>query len=161
MRNENHLHLYTLFKTWQLKKKQKKNPLDLCISCCILMDTALSEALEIFNNYLTICWLFFFVVVFLFIKFISKLQHFGWCFFYKFKCLHIWFSFIFTFSLNSSINPLNAGRSEHLTISDHDFSDNQAGAGFGKGFSKATPPVSKNRHSKSSIVPLKIVCLKI
>lgn len=38
-----------------------------------------------------------------------------------------------------------------LTISDQDFSDNHSGAGLGKGFSNATPPVSKNAKQSSSM----------
>lgn len=55
------------------------------------------------------------------------------------------------------MKPLKAGISEQRTISAQDLSDSQVGAGFGKGFSKATPPVSKNRHSWSSSSPLKYV----
>ena len=72
--------------------------------------------------------------------------------------LNIVFKFSFgcqlTLSLNACIKPLNAGRSEHLTISAHDLSLSHSGAGFKYGLSNATPPVSKNRHSLSSIVPL-------
>jgi len=57
------------------------------------------------------------------------------------------------------MNPAKAGRSEHLTISDHDLSDSHIAAGLRNGFSKATPPVSKNLHSMSSIVPLKQISI--
>lgn len=40
------------------------------------------------------------------------------------------------------------------TISDHDLSVSQCGAGFGYGFSRPTPPVSKNLQTSSSISPL-------
>lgn len=53
------------------------------------------------------------------------------------------------------MKPLNAGRSEHLTISAHDLSLSHSAAGLRYGLSKATPPVSKNLHSLSSILPLK------
>lgn len=51
--------------------------------------------------------------------------------------------------------PLKAGNAEHRTISAQDLSVNQPEAGFGNLFSSATPPVSKNRHSCSSILPLR------
>ena len=50
--------------------------------------------------------------------------------------------------------PLNEGRAEQRTISAQDLSVSQSEAGFGNLFSRATPPVSKNRHSCSSILPL-------
>lgn len=53
-----------------------------------------------------------------------------------------------------SMKPWNAGKSQQRTISAHDLSVSQSVAGLGKGFSKATPPVSRNRHSRSSILPL-------
>ena len=59
-----------------------------------------------------------------------------------------------TFLRKCSMNPLKGGRSEALTISPHDLSGSQSAAGLGKGFSKATPPVSKNRQSRSLISPL-------
>ena len=46
-----------------------------------------------------------------------------------------------------SIYPL---RLLHLTISDQAFSVNHAGAGFSKGFSKATPPVRRKATRSSS-----------
>lgn len=51
--------------------------------------------------------------------------------------------------------PLNDGNAEQRTISAQDLSVNQSEAGFGNLFSSATPPVSKNRHSCSSILPLR------
>lgn len=48
-----------------------------------------------------------------------------------------------------------SGRLLALTISDQDLSVNHSGAGLGKGFSKATPPVNKKVQTSSTISPLK------
>ena len=61
-----------------------------------------------------------------------------------------------TFVLKWSIKPLKTGMSEHRTISAHDLSVSQPLVGLGKGFSKATPPVSRNLHSWSFSSPLKM-----
>ena len=50
--------------------------------------------------------------------------------------------------------PWNDGSPEQRTISAQDLSVNQPEAGFGNLFSRATPPVNRNRHSCSSILPL-------
>ena len=71
----------------------------------------------------------------------------------KFENIY-WIQTILTCCCMWSKNPLNAGRSEHLTISAQDLSGSQRGAGLGKGFSKATPPVRRNLHSISSTLPL-------
>ena len=55
---------------------------------------------------------------------------------------------------NWSIRPSKAGSCEQRTISAHDLSVSQLEAGLGKGFSRATPPVSRNRHSWSLTSPL-------
>lgn len=60
----------------------------------------------------------------------------------------------YTFLRKCSMKPLKGGRSEALTISPHDLSGSQSAAGLGKGFSRATPPVSKKRQSRSLISPL-------
>ncbi len=52
------------------------------------------------------------------------------------------------------MSPLRLVRLEARTISDHDLSVSHSGAGFGCGFSRATPPVSRKRHTASSIEPL-------
>lgn len=64
---------------------------------------------------------------------------------------HVWLTAFWTISMK----PLNAGKWDALTISAHDLSISHAEAGFANGFSKATPPVSKNFHSWSSTSPLK------
>ena len=52
------------------------------------------------------------------------------------------------------IMPLNFGISLSLTNSAHDLSESHSDAGFGCGFSRATPPVSRNLQWLSSISPL-------
>ena len=82
--------------------------------------------------------------------------------FWDTKKLHKLYLLMFhTFLRKWSMKPLNAERSEHLTISAHDLSLSQCEAGFGNGFSRATPPVSKNLHSWSSICPLEYFGKKI
>ena len=49
-----------------------------------------------------------------------------------------------------SNNPLRFGRLEALTISPQDLSPSHSGAGLGWGFSRATPPVNRKRHTSSS-----------
>ena len=61
-----------------------------------------------------------------------------------------------TFSVKCFKIPLKDGSAEQRTISAQDFSVNQSEAGFGNLFSRATPPVSRNRHSCSSILPLQL-----
>lgn len=56
-----------------------------------------------------------------------------------------------TKALTWFIKPLKAGKSLHRTISAQDFSVNHGVAGFGKGLSRAMPPVRRNLHSLSSI----------
>lgn len=60
---------------------------------------------------------------------------------------------IFLIILRSN-KPLKFGSREALTISPHDLSLNQSGAGLACGFSKATPPVNRKRHIVSSTRPL-------
>jgi len=49
----------------------------------------------------------------------------------------------------------NMGReNDARTISDHDLSESQSGAGFEYGLFNATPPVSRKRHTLSSILLL-------
>ena len=48
------------------------------------------------------------------------------------------------------MKPVRCGSSDARTISDHDLSVIQSGAGFECGFSSATPPVSINRQTWSS-----------
>lgn len=50
--------------------------------------------------------------------------------------------------------PLRDVRLEALTHSPQAFSVSHSGAGLGWGFSRATPPVSRKRHTSSSTRPL-------
>lgn len=59
---------------------------------------------------------------------------------------------------NTPLNqPLILGRSDALTISPQDFSLSQWGNGLEWGFSSATPPVNRNRHTCSSTSPLQLM----